>query len=224
MTTPSTAEYLKTMLEINPVWQSASALQLRRQKLGLPNHESQSSGEESFEEAMANHETRKQARESVATLQKQFFHLSDDELSQRLSELNPKSTPELSATIHRLKTAASERNSFVDLLADDSFDRELVVSLGKAIVLPSSEAGYVRERYLQSLTTKSVRKKAASTSKRIAAQYPALFELERDWLLTLQNPKTSGPASARYTDWGSFRLWFIVIIVVLQIIRIIARG
>ena len=48
------------------------------------------------------------------------------------------------------------------------------------------EAGYARERYIQSLKGRKAIRKAKSTAKYIQENHPALFELERDLLTTLQ--------------------------------------
>ncbi|MFG0266645.1 MAG: hypothetical protein ACF8AM_16085, partial [Rhodopirellula sp. JB055] len=192
MTDSPAKAYLRSMLDINPVWQSASALQLRRKTLRLPNHDPRQSGvdADSVDDMVVQHQKRAKARETVTHLQKQFFHLSDDELDSALSSLSTAEVPELAPTIRRLQTAASERNSFVTMLNDKKFDRELVIALGKSVVLPQSDAGYVREKFIQNLTTKSSRKRARETSLKIQKAHPNLFALERDWLTTLQNTKT----------------------------------
>jgi hypothetical protein len=210
------------MLEINPVWQSASALQLRRKTLRLPNHDPRQTGmdTDSVDDMVSQHQSRVRARETVTHLQKQFFHLSDEELDSGISNLDPKEVPELAPTIRRLQTAARERHSFVAMLADKHFDRELVIALGKSVVLPQSEAGYVREKYIQNLTTKTSRKRARDTSLKIQKSYPNLFALERDWLTTLQNTKTSGPMVTGDSSLLNFRTLFFGTLITYQIIKL----
>lgn len=210
------------MLEINPVWQSGSALQLRRSTLGMPNHDRRQTGgqSDSVDDMVAKYQNRAKTRETVSHLQKQFFHLSDEELSSSLASLNADEVPELAPTIRRLQTAANERNSFVEMLADKKFDRELVIALGKSVVLPRSDAGYVREKFIQNLTTKSSRKRARQTCLQMEKAYPNLFALERDWLTTLQNSKTSGPMSSGGASLLSFRVLFFGTLIAYQIARL----
>ncbi|WDQ15675.1 hypothetical protein [Rhodopirellula sp. P2] len=212
--------YLRSMLEINPVWQSASALQLRRKTLRLPNHDPRQTDADSVDDMVAKHQRRAQARETVAHLQKQFFHLSDEELESGITSVNATEVPELAPTIRRLQTAARERNSFVAMLADQRFDRELVIALGKSVVLPQSDAGYIREKFIQNLTTKSSRKRARDTSLKIQKSYPNLFGLERDWLTTLQNTKASGPMIAGESSLLNFRVLFFGTLIAYQIVKI----
>ncbi|WP_233214783.1 hypothetical protein [Rhodopirellula bahusiensis] len=225
MTDSPAKTYLRSMLEINPVWQSGSALQLRRQTLKLSNHDRRQSGtdSDSVDDMMSKHQNRAKARESVAHLQKQFFHLSDEELTMGLANLNADDVPELAPTIRRLKTAADERNSFVTMLADKKYDRELVIALGKSVVLPPSDAGYVREKFIQNLTTKNSRKRARETSLKIQKAYPNLFQLERDWLTTLQDRKASGPMSSG-TSLLSFRVLFFGTLIAYQIAKLFLRD
>ncbi|MCR9207209.1 MAG: hypothetical protein NXI28_03190 [bacterium] len=214
--------YLRSMLDINPVWQSASALQLRRKTLRMPNHDRRQSGvdSDSVDDMVAKHQKRAKARETVTHLQQKFFHLSDDELSSGLASLNAEEVPELAPTIRRLQTAASERNSFVTMLDDKKFDRELVIALGTSVVLPQSDAGYVREKYIQNLTTKSSRKRARETSLKIQKAYPNLFALERDWLTTLQNSKSSGPMKSGGASLLNFRVLFFGTLIAYQIAKL----
>ncbi|WP_236623635.1 hypothetical protein [Rhodopirellula baltica] len=214
--------YLRSMLDINPVWQSASALQLRRKTLRMPNHDRRQTGvdSDSVDDMVAKHQNRAKARETVSHLQQHFFHLSDEELSTGLASLNAEEVPELAPTIRRLQIAASERNSFVTMLADKKFDRELVIALGKSVVLPQSDAGYVREKFIQNLTTKNSRKRARETSLKIQKAYPNLFALERDWLTTLQNSKASGPMKSGGASLLNYRVLFFGTLIAYQIAKI----
>ena len=106
-------------------------------------------------------------------------------------------------------------------------DNGLFHAFKTAIVLPPAEAGYQREKFIQTIANRKQLKSVKKAVKYIREDHELLYELERDWfetILALKRPSATTQAVRESTSsfelpdfgWGTY-------IVIAILIRILIR-
>ena len=202
-------------------------LALRRKALGLKPAVKQTVVEDSNKLATL----RKQVKTAIEKVQNEFWSLPIDQLKRKLEAIPVNKLPELRPIVSRLRTAASCRAQFPLLAQDGDMDMNLFRAFKSSVVLPPAEAGYHRERFLQSITDKKQLKSVKRSVASIRSNHPVLYEMEKDWFETIQNlkkPKVRSVSSGGgeyYESDGGFEFgwgtWICVIILIRVFIRIL---
>ena len=229
----STQRYLRSVFQLNPVWKAESVIALRSRALKIARLDNKTEVEEGQGDVTV---LREAAKTQIATIQSQFWKMPLDQLKRQLEGVDVKRLPDLTPVVRRLRTAAACRAEFPRLLQEKWMGRRLLDAFKAAVVLPPSEAGFVRERFLARITDKQQLKKIKNAVQRIESDYPVLYALERDWFETLKKFKIlhyevgdayEGGGSGGIDFDFSALTWPVVIglfIVLRVILRILASG
>lgn len=219
-------QYLMQFFAMHPMWQAQQMLELRNRALGLESavQKKNASSSRSFAE-MA--QLRDRVREQIASVQQEFWSMPLDQLKRRLQGIPIKELPEFRPAVVRLRTTAAARGHFPSLAQSKSMDMKLFRAFKTAVVLPPAEAGFQREKFIQSIKDKKRLKKVRRAVEFIREENELLYNLEKDWfetILTMKLRKNTAAARQRSTfsfalpefGWGT---WFVV----LTILRIVLR-
>lgn len=182
----ATARYLKRALALNPVWESAAVCDLRSRAFKKPRLD-RTTDSDTNQNAIVR--ARKSANTTLQRLQSEFWKLPIDELNTQLSSIEVELLPELQPVINRMRKIAEHRSDFPPLSQESWMVPELFQALKKSAVLPPTEAGYVRERFLRRIKSRQQLRRIKTAAKRLESAYPALYEIQRDWFQTLQKQK-----------------------------------
>lgn len=198
-----TAAYLRTILGMNPVWESEQILLARRKALAL----SVTAAGDQCSESTDQRASRKEGLERLKHVQEKFFELSDPILMSKLDALDANRHPELAASVIRLKACAKRRQQILSMFDDRVLNQDLVAALCNSLTMPQSEARLRREEYIRSLSTRRRLRQARRSAKRIRNSYPEVFELDRDWLTIVGGLKARPIRFLQLSTDG----WFMVI-------------
>ena len=222
-------KYLRHAFAMNPMWQAKEVLQLRRKALGL----SRAAGDDRTEDEAERRAKSQAIRQHIRQLQNHFWTMPLDQLQRSLREIDVQKMPELTPVVRRLRTAAACRGEFPKLAAAKGMDLPLFNAFRKIVVLPPSEAGYIREQFIQSLGDRNRVKDVRRAIRIIDSDYSILYGLERDWFATLQGlkrPRAAGEAGAQ-SGGGGFELpeiswvgWIVIFIAIRAVLRLIMSA
>ena len=179
--------YLQNALRLNPIFESAECLALRRALLGV---------ERVDKVDVTSREERNQQREAlrrqIGMVQSEFWRLPLDQLQRSLSALDTRNCPEFAPVVNRLRTAAACRGEFPKLGQMAGMHAGLFNTFKSSVVLPPVDAARVKERFLRSIQDKKQLKEIRKASRLIQKTYPILYALERDWFGTIAKLKLYG--------------------------------
>ena len=68
-------------------------------------------------------------------------------------------------------------------------DKGLFRAFKSVVVVPAGEAGYAKEKFLQSIRDRKRLKQLKRAVRQLQQEYPELFALERDWFETMLSMK-----------------------------------
>jgi hypothetical protein len=191
--------YLDQAFAMNPVWESARLLDLRRQTLGLSRHDNSQVAALAYEDAQLQREI---VRRQVIAAQKEFWQLPIDQLQRSLSAIDVQDVPDFAPVVNRLKTAASCRGEFPKLAQLKGMDMGLFNAFKSSVVKPPADAARVKERFLQSIEDRKQLKQVQKAAKLIQREYPILYALEKDWFATLSKAKRRSSMSLEVDGAG----------------------
>ncbi len=222
------SRYLRRALVLNPVWESGTICDLRSRALKRPRLDrTEQTSTNEVEVAAA----RSTATRVIDNVQKQFWKLPIDDLNSQLSSIRVDVLPELEPVINRLRNMAKQRPEFPRVSQEPWMTPELFQALKKSAVLPPTEAGYVRERFLRKIENKKELRKIQRAASEIESAYPGLYDLQRDWFGTLRKQKSvaksvdpeygSGGIEFSVPDftWPAWLVVFIIIRFILAFMR-----
>ncbi|GAB5403229.1 MAG: hypothetical protein Aurels2KO_14600 [Aureliella sp.] len=222
------SRYIERALSLNPVWESAAICDLRSRALKRPRLDRIQQDSASKAAAAA---ARSAANQTIENVQKQFWKLPVDELNDQLSSVRIDLLPELEPVVSRLQSMARHRSAFPPLSQESWMPTELFQALKKSAVLPPTEAGFVRERFLRKIENKNQLRQIQQAAVKLESAYPALYELQRDWFETLRKQKRitkkvdleSGSGGFEFSlpefGWPAWLVVFIILRVIMALIR-----
>ena len=229
-TTPESHQrYLKYAFQLNPVWRAADVIDLRARALKKTRFDKSGSKAELADVG----KLRQVAKTQIASVQREFWKLPLADLKRQLESLDVRKLPELAPVVNRLRTAAACRGEFPRLMQEGWMDAKLFEAFKTAVVLPPVDAGSVRERFLSRVTEKTHLKKIQNAVKKIEADFPVLFALERDWFQTLKGFKIrrveseyEGMGGSVDFDWSGmgWPLWLVIFIVIRVVLRVMSMS
>ena len=220
--------YLKAMFGLNPMWQAPQVLALRRRALGIQPAVKQTTSKSTVELARI----RENVKQRVRKIQNEFWSLPLDRLQSQIKAVHNQRVPEFVPTINRLKQTAACRGEFPTIAQAKVMDMGLFRAFKTAVVLPPAEAGYERERFLQSIRDGKRLKKVKKATKFIRTNYPMLYALEKDWfetILAMKKPASTTSTSQRSEfsielpeiGWGT---WILISFALRVLFRILAHS
>lgn len=231
------SSYLQQVLAMNPVWQADEILSHRRTTFALPcnapDNPAHRKADQEHSIGAGDRVTAAQydqLRNRLVQVQRSFFQMTEQQLDQFFQEVPETKYPEFAATLQRLKATRSQRSVLEQLYEQPDLDKELIKTLGLTLVQPRSQAGYFRERYIQSLRNRSATKRAKKTAIEIRDKHPQLFEMQSDWLTTILNQKRhsghgfGNPSQGELSLKNGGIILFLVIFAVVKILAILARN
>lgn len=189
MTAQLETEYLKRLLDLNPLEQTQMIIATRRQFLHNQS-ESPQAAVQSDEPEMKNG-----LLNQIEQIRTQFWSLDKAELEQQLQTIDVSEFPELAVAVARMKRVASHRQSFERLKQHPFCFPEFYQQFTTLVLAPSRRAGELRAQYLEEMrhpvhanapTLKSYQR----ITQTIGLEYPELKALERFWFnQIIQRPK-----------------------------------
>ena len=176
---------------------------------------------------------RQAAKTQIASVQREFWKLPLADLKRQLESLDVRKLPELAPVVNRLRTAAACRGEFPRLMQESWMDTKLFEAFKTAVVLPPVDAGTVRERFLSRITEKNQLKKIQTAVKKIEADFPVLYALERDWFQTLKGYKVqkteseyAGGGGSVDFDWSGmgWPLWLVIFFIIRVLLKLVSMS
>lgn len=216
--------YLRRVLRLNPLVAPQAVLDTRREALGLKPVRG------ARPQVVANPRTQAQRQKViayVAKMQDDFWTLPLEQLRKSIDAIDVREFPELRPTVARMRMVAACRSEIPKLTTLPNADIGLVHAFKSAVVQPAKDAGPIRERFLQSVRDVGRWKKIRNMVKAIRKQYPAIYQLERDWfetILKLKKPVAVSHSGEEAYGGGEFEFeipWRLLIIGGIVIIRIL---
>jgi hypothetical protein len=184
LTDPEARHYFGQILQLNPLYDPAGVLALRRKTLGLP----AAVREEAFQGA-ATSQQRATVMAALDRIRREFWTLSLSQLQTTLEAINVERLPELRPLVARLRTVAACRGEFPRLASSVTGALPLFHAFKSAVVLPPAEAARHKEEFIRKVRDRQQVKLVRRTVRSIEREHPMLYELEKDWFETLSKLK-----------------------------------
>ena len=178
-------QYLRLAFQKNPMWESEQLLDLRRKTFRI----AKAVAEPKVTMDPQAGKKRDAMRRAVDKIQHEFWTLPLEELQRKVSAIDIKEAPDVAGVVKRLRTAAMCRSEFPKLASAKGMHLPLFHAFKTAVVLPPSEAGYVREQFLRSIEDRKQLKTIKRSIGIIQKEYPVLYALEKDWFKTIRETK-----------------------------------
>ncbi len=176
MTRPVTADYLKQQLAMDPRGSAARIIALRARQLGLASSGVGAAQQLQPPRAVAD------ARKAIDAIRGQFWTLPINALNQQLMAIDLRPYPELATVVDGLKRAAAIRAEFPKLAQRLNGDLGLFHCVKQAVTMPPRDVAGMKESVMRSLLAGENIKAYKSAAKVIKEEFPAIYELQREWI------------------------------------------
>jgi hypothetical protein len=204
--------YIREMLELNPIWESATILRRRRE---LWTGESASPASHSAvsvataaavasSDSQADRRLEERARRCLGILQESFYQLPEKKLNEYIAFLHNKRLPEFAAKAARLKTVAQHRNTLLQV-QEKTGDEKFAYSLLHALVCPAANAGSLKEQYIEAIIAERRVKPSCKMVRQFADSHPEIYSMERDWFELFFDKVNQKQWAAQYSLRGRYR-------------------
>lgn len=199
MNEPAARDYLGEVLALDPLEHTGRILELRALARASAPDKKRS--------------TRDAAEAAIGEVREKFYELGPDEVQRRLSTLALDDHPDLARSRARLLRVNELRPQLEALNADKKIDRELGMTLRRALVAPAADGAGLRDDSVRSAGAgaRARARDARRFAKRLRKRYPEVAALEADWLSRLlvarrhaedsTAPTASASCSAAVIGW-----------------------
>lgn len=178
------AEYLASVLPLNPIFQAEEILAARDRFLGRTSSAGASS------ESWQLHEQREALQKKIDQLREQFWTTKPKDLREGLEGLSVDPFPDLKLATERLQAAFRVRIEFPKILQNKHCDQELFDKLKEIAVAAPREAGRAKQAFfLRSSSSTKLHNRCRTMIKMLRSEFPDVFELEREWLQQVEETK-----------------------------------
>ncbi len=178
------AEYLASVLPLNPIFQADEILAARDRFLGRA--VVVDSAVQRFELA----DQREELQARVAAIREHFWELEPKELREALESLDIGKFPDLMLAVERLQAAFRVRREFPEIEQHDQCYSGLLDKLREVIVAAPREAGRGKQAFfLRVSTNKRIHRHCTATIKMLRNNFPDVFDLESEWLTQIEQTK-----------------------------------
>ena len=187
MTSPEsidrTRSYLSRVLKLNPVHEADRIIRLRNRYLKIPTQKSPTVAGDSLLKQ------REQATRAIARVRDAFWQADLQKLRKTLSEMQLDQFPDLKQAAKRLRVVAEERHLFGQLAAKQGFDASFFNAFRSVLVAAPRDASEQRDRVYASIRDNEKLKRCRKMAKLIRSQLPQSYEIESDWLSSIERIK-----------------------------------
>lgn len=212
------AEYLASVLLLNPIFQADEILAARDRFLG---RESQA---DASQEIWQLQEQREELQTQIDSLRENFWTTKPKELRETLERLKVQQFPDLALAAERLRAAFRVRSEFPTLLQHKHCDQELFEKLKEIAVAAPREAGRTKQAFfLRTSANLKLHRRCRAMIKTLRKEFPELFQLEREWLQQIESTKpiagkteSEKEAAQRSGSNSSGRIGWVVVCVLLS--------
>lgn len=217
LTEAEARDYVTRMLRMNPLFDPAGVLALRRATLGLK----AAVGDGPSAARLVTPGERAAVVASIDRPRRDFWKLPIDQLQASLGAVDVKRLPDLRPLLDRLRAVASCRGEFARLAAAPGVYLPLVHAFKTAVVLPPGEAGPCKDQYIRGLKDRGQLKATRRTVTIVGRDFALLYPLEKDWFETLRTvklrraPTEPVSYSVDFSGWTSFSPAMVVIVLML---------
>lgn len=215
------SEYLRKVLQLNPLQRAEEILALRNRFRGICSPAAERAAAERDPR-----ELRQQAQDGLQQVREHFWKEKLSTLQQTLDALPLKDFPDLRKAGQRLKVMAQHRQDFPALAEEPGFDPNLFGRLKQILVLPPRDAGPLKEAVQESFAEPRARKQALKMLALLERELPPVYKLEADWFDLLRSasaarwarrplePGSSGGTSPLRYLWALVPVAFAVLMAV----------
>ena len=193
-TTGISSAYVREMLELNPVSQSAQIIR-RRRELWRPNEKPRNAAAQVVDPRTAAR-LRDRGKQCLNALQQNFYSLPAQKIEQYLQFMEQDQLPEFAVHVAKFRKVLRYRKALVQLDREMP-DKKFAYSLLHGLVKPAAEAGALHEQFIESVRHERRSKTATKMISEFVQRYPALYELEKDWIDAILNLRSRSPASSK---------------------------
>ncbi len=171
-------DYLIDLLRLNPADSSTAIMARRNERLGIGaaavTHVNQDTHLGYF---LACQHVEKE----LGTLRAEFWVLSEDELTEKLNEIQTSGLPHFLKVVERLKVVADHRNEIESLDAGGKHDADFLSALKTILIEPASKTVQAREKMITLFSRVRSRSRVRRMVIRISKEIPQIHELEEGW-------------------------------------------
>ncbi|MEZ6057215.1 MAG: hypothetical protein R3C01_10980 [Planctomycetaceae bacterium] len=206
--------FLSRALQINPIDQAETLMQLRQTYYGWKNDRPQ---------AFASNDDLQERRQKVVDLiqrvREQFWKADLAKLQQGLAKLKVDDFPDLKHAVRRLQIVAQYRDRMPKLAESPDFNSEFFRAMKSVLVQSPREAVAAKEDLLQALRGRE-QKSIQKMAQLVTTSLPALYEMEADWFDSIASYQPvkrkkasidSGDGSG-WTDGMGWIIWVLIFI------------
>ncbi|MCH9725801.1 MAG: hypothetical protein K0U86_12970 [Planctomycetes bacterium] len=186
MTKSQKTDYLRRMLQMNPLEQSTEIVALRCQFLKVENH-----SENLIDDSSSLFDRKEQTIKNLELLRKQFWVLKDEVLNQQIADIDIKNFPDLALALNRLQTVANHKDSFRRLKEHPECFESFYEQFCKLVVTSPGKLNETREPCLNTPPSEAwdFDYRDSSDYRKIVhiieEDFPELYRLEQAWLRKL---------------------------------------
>ncbi|MFM9963129.1 MAG: hypothetical protein ACKV2Q_18130 [Planctomycetaceae bacterium] len=209
------AEYLASVLPLNPIFQAEEILAARDRFLGRSTATAAASDRWQLQEQRAVLQAR------IDELRQQFWTAKPKELREALESLSVDQYPDLLLAVERLQAAFRVRADFPKLAQHAHCDEELFEQLKEIAVAAPREAGRSKHTFfLRTWSNLALHNRCRKMITMLRREFPDLYELEREWLQQFEKTKPiAGPTVSEKeadrrskSDSGSGAGWLVAFV------------
>lgn len=177
------AEYLASVLPLNPIFQAEEILAARDRFLGRASAAGESDRWQLQEQREALHA-------QINTIREQFWTLKAQEMREALDKLSVDRFPDLKLAVERLRAAFRVRSEFPKIAQHKQYDEDLFEMLKAVAVAAPRDAGRTKQAFfLRTSSNFKLHRRCAAMIKTLCKEFPKVFALEQDWLQQIEQTK-----------------------------------
>lgn len=177
------AEYLASVLPLNPIFQAEEILAARNRFLGRKESPTES-------ETWQLQEQRETLHAQINTLRERFWTNPPKELREALEGLAVEPFPDLKLASDRLRAALRVRAEFPKLAQHPKCEQELFEKLKEVAVASPRDAGRTKQAFfLRTSANLKLYRRCVAMIQVLRKEFPEVFDLEADWLRQIEQTK-----------------------------------
>ena len=218
MTDEATLAYLVEVLALDPSEHSGQIMELRAQRAASAGRGTAANDRRRASTSDCS-DARGSARAAIESARQEFWSLGADEITERLATLTVDEFPDLERARVRLLRVNGARLEMKELHDDPRMDRTLTGVLRAVLIAPGPEAARLRDDAARDSGLPYRAKRAKAFARRLKRHYPALAELEKDWLARLAQARREEKDSAAIKGGISLMGIYGLIVIVKALVR-----
>ncbi len=181
--------YIREMLELNPMWQSAQIIR-RRNELwsgSLPRSTQEGVSAKAPMDPQVEARLQERASRCLQIVQLEFYQLPEDKLREHLRFLRNDRLPEFAARAKRFSEVAKCRNELLGIERETG-DVKFAYSLQQGVIGSAAQSGSLKEQYIEAIIAENRVHSSCQMIASFVERHPRIYELERDWFDLFLDP------------------------------------